>query len=128
MKKSQIKMLQEMLKDKDIKGKKQLERVLWLNTSTPKYKVGQCVKVTDYGHSVYGHRVIDFKAKIVSIRADGWNNQYLYEMEMDITCGDKHTTVMQYSSESVLKGGVRNNLNVLPSPKNENSSAISVSI
>ena len=127
MKKSQIKVFEELLKDETFKGKERLRTLLWLNTTAPKFKIGQCVKVTDYGHSVYGHQVIDFKGKVVAIR-EGFGRQYQYELDMDIICGNKHTVVKQFSLESELKGGVRNNLNVLPSPKNEHSSAISVSI
>lgn len=119
MKKAQIKVFEELLKDKDFKGKKQLKHLLWLNTSIPKFKVGQCVKVTNYDHRIWGHPVIDFKAKIINISSFITGEEWHYEMEMDITCGDKHTVIKEFALEGKLKGGVRNNKNILPSPKDD---------
>lgn len=126
MKKSQVKVFEELLQDSDFKGKKQLRHLLWLNTSKPKYSVGQFVTVSNYSHSVYGHPVINFKAKITGINSFTTDNEWHYEMEMDVTCGDKHAIIKEYARESELKGGVKSNRNVLGTAKSEHEDALSV--
>ena len=73
MKNSQIKVFEELLKDKDFKGKEQLKHLLWLNTVPPKYKEGECFKVTDRARKIYGFPVINFNAKI--IRVFSWKTE-----------------------------------------------------
>ena len=52
MNKKQITVFKELLADPNFKGKKSLEHLLWLNTTEPKYKEGDCFKVTDHGHTI----------------------------------------------------------------------------
>lgn len=113
MKKSQIKVFEELLQDKDFKGKKSLRHLLWLNTVEPKYKIGQFVKVTNYDHRIYGRPVVDFKAKIIEHRSFINDNQWHYTLEMEVTCNGKTKTFNEYAPEHNIKGGVRNNKNVL---------------
>ena len=126
MKKSQIKVFEELLKDNDFKGKKQLKHLLWLNTSKPKYEIGQYVKVTNTSHSVYGYPVVNFKAKITEIRSFTTGEEWYYTMEMDITCGDKHAVIEEYAPEKNIKGGVRNNKNLLGEAKSKHADELSI--
>lgn len=126
MKKSQIKVFEELLQDKDFKGKKSLKHLLWLNTVKPKYEIGQFVKVTNYAHRIYGHQVINFKAKVIEHRSYNHTNEWFYTLEMEVTCDGKTKTFEEYAPESDIKGGVRNNKNVLTSKNGEFDDCLSV--
>lgn len=102
MKKSQIKVFEELLEDKGFRGKKTLRHLLWLNTVSPKFNVGDCFKVSDSGHRVYGYPVRDFNAKVVNVGAFLHVNEWRYEMEADVECDGKTTTVKVYKDESEL--------------------------
>ena len=128
MKKSQIKVFEELLADPNFKGKKLLEWVLWRNTSTPKYKVGDSFKVSDRGHSVYGYAVKDFKATITNITCFTTARIWRYELEAYCKCGSKETTVKIYVDENEVGAKCKDNINVLGEAKNDCESAISVRI
>lgn len=129
MKKPQINALQKMLEDENTKGKKLIERVLWLNTTAPKYKAGEHFVVTDRGHQVYGYPVKDFKAKIVDDIPDSVNREYRYELEAFVKCGNKETTVRIFLHEWELKNckKCKNNVNVLGDAKAEAVESLSLS-
>lgn len=113
MKKAQIKVFEELLQDPNFKGKQQLKHLLWLNTTEPKFKEGDCFKVTDHGHTIGGYPVKDFNAKIVKSYAFKTDNEWRYEMEMAIEYNGKHTTSMVYKTESDLLIRCDDNKNIL---------------
>ncbi len=121
MKKSQIKVFEELLASDDFKGKKQLRHLLWLNTSKPKFNKGDCFKVTERGTKVFGYPVKDFNAKIVDVYAFKTQDEWHYEMEMDISCGDRQTVAKHYAGESdlLLAKRCEDNKNVLGDPKSD---------
>lgn len=127
MKKSEIKMLQALLEQDDFKGKKLLERVIWLNTTSAKYKVGDFVKFTDIGHRVYGVPVKDFKGRVKEVMSNSQARTYEYELEIDVTTGDKHLTTNCYILESSISGKVRSNKNVIK-PICKDSETIGISL
>lgn len=115
MKKSQIKVFEELLEDKDFKGKKWLRHLLWLNTVKPKFKEGDCFMVSDSGHRVYGYPVKDFKAKVVDISSMLCNPVWRYGLQAEVECDGKQTTVMIYQDEHELSRAkkCKDNKNVL---------------
>lgn len=121
MTKAQIKMFEELLVSEDFKGKKALKHLLWLNTVEPKFKMGDCFVVTDPGHSVYGYPVRNLKAKVTGIKSWRDSEEYQYEVELDVTTGDKHQLVKCYFGENKLGtfGRCTDNVNVLGEPKND---------
>lgn len=128
MKKSQIKVFEELLADPNFKGKKQLEWLLWCNTSTPKYKVGESFKVTDRGHSVFGYAVKDFKATVKNVTCFINAKMWRYELEAYCKCGSRETTTKIYVDEDEIGAKCDDNINVLGEAKNEHESSISVRI
>jgi hypothetical protein len=102
MKKSQIKVFEELLQDENFRGKKALRHLLWLNTAEQKFKVGDCFVVTDRGHSVYGYPVKDFKAKIVEVYSFNTGNEWYYKLEADVRCGCAGMMVDIRKAESEL--------------------------
>lgn len=113
MSEQQIKVFYELLQSADFKGKKDLRFLLWLNTSKPKYEIGECFKVTEYGHRVFGQQVIEFNAKIVRIYSQRFVEEWFYELEMICKCGDKETTVKQYAAEHKLSTQADGNINII---------------
>lgn len=98
----QIKVFNDLLASDNFKGKQQLKHLLWLNTSQPKFKAGDFLVISDGGQYVYGYPVKNFKAKV--IRAYTWKDQeeWQYELSMEVTCGDKTTEATAYKSENEL--------------------------
>lgn len=119
MKKSQIKVFEELLQDKDFRGKKALRHLLWLNTVKPKFNEGDCFKVSDSGHRVYGYPVRDFNAKVISIGSFFNENEWRYELEAYVECDGKTTTtkVYKYESELIRAKKCADNVNVLGEAK-----------
>ena len=84
MTKTELNTLQKLIEKEDTKGKKLLERVVWLNTTKPKYTIGDCYAITDKGHYIYGVPVINMNAKILDIHSDSRNKLYHYDLELII--------------------------------------------
>lgn len=114
MKKSELKTLETLLAQEGTKGKKLLERFIWLNTHEPKYKVGEYYKVSDQGHYVFGVPVIDMNGKIVEVRSLSEEKRYRYKLELEVnTTDDKHTVATVWKYEEQLKTKTDNNMNVI---------------
>ena len=126
MDKKYEKMFKELLEDKEFKGKKALKHLLWLNTVEPKFKIGDCFLVTDYGHRIFGHQVINFHAKVVEIKS--WRNEeeYQYTLEMDVECEGKHTTSKCFKDEAELMFRCDDNKNILGTKKSEHADSTDV--
>lgn len=126
MTKEQIKVFEELLESKETKGKKWLRFLLWLNTTKPKYKVGDCFEVTDRGHSIYGYPVKDFKGKITAVNYYLNEYEYRYELEVEVECDGKKTTSKVYKVESQLTKRCKGNKNILGEAKSEYSDALDI--
>ena len=127
MTKTELNTLQKLIEKEDTKGKKLLERVIWLNTTSAKYNVGDFVKFTDLGHRIYGVPVKDFKGKVKEVMSNSQNKTYNYEIEIDVTAEDKHLTTKCFISESSISGKVRSNKNVIK-PICKDSETIGISL
>lgn len=113
MTKSQIKVFNELIADPNFKGAKQLKHLLWLNTTKPKYNIGDCFKVTDYDHRINGHQVINFKAQIKKISAWKDEEEYFYHLEMICECNGRRITSPANAYESDLIIRCEDNINIL---------------
>lgn len=103
MTKQQIKVFEELINSPDFVGKKKLEWLLWRNTSKPKFKEGECFKVSDPGRRIFGYPVKGFCAQIKKIYTFVDMLEWMYEMRMEVTCGDKHTDSIVCIRESELE-------------------------
>lgn len=119
MTKAQIKVFEELLNDKEFKGKEQLRWLLWRNTNKPKYEVGESHIVTDRGHCVYGIPVRDFKATITRVYCFKTEREYHYELEAVCKFLNKETTIKVFTSESKIGEICKGNINVLGEPKSK---------
>lgn len=116
MTKEQIEVFNQLLADDSFRGKKSLEHLLWLNTTEPKFKIGECFIVSDPGSRVWGNPVKDFKAIITNIRAFRNMREWQYDLEAEVECEGTHIKVTICDSESGLSRCQRceGNNNVLP--------------
>ena len=113
MNKKQVKVFEQLLNDKDFKGKKELEHLLWLNTSKPKYKVGDYVWVTNRLRKLYGQEVADFKGRIAEVYSFDHSNEWHYRVEMVVLIENERTVVNEYALESDIEGGAYCNFNII---------------
>lgn len=113
MNRKQIKAFKALLEDENFKGKKELEHLLWLNTSKPKYKVGDYVWVTNRLRKLYGQEIADFKGKVAEVYAFDHSNEWHYRIEMVILNDGEQTVVNEYALESDIKGGAYNKINII---------------
>ena len=103
MNKEQVKVFNELLNDEGFKGKEMLKRLLWVNTNDPKFKSGDCFRVSDPGHTVFGQPVRNFKAKVVKVMWQKIGNlTYRYELEMNVRYKGKQVNSLVYLDESYL--------------------------
>jgi hypothetical protein len=128
MTKAQIKAFEELIANGDFRGRKELKHLLWLNTTTPKYNVGDCFLVTDYAHRIYGHQVVNFKAKIVKISTWRDTNEYFYHLEMICKCNGKTITSPANAYESELRTKCADNVNILGEAKSKLEDACEVAL
>lgn len=126
MTKKQLNVLNELMQDKDFKGKGTLDWLIWRNTCTPKFKIGDYVKITDYACRIYGHQVIDFNAKVIKIMYRHGSKEVQYELE--IICkidGKEDYRTSLFPMESSIHKKAENNTNYLGEQKSKYSSELS---
>ena len=100
---AQKKVFETLLADKDFRGKDSLRHLLWLNTSNPKYAVGECYLVTDPGHSIFGQPVRNFRGKIIKVRCWRDTFEYSYELEGVVrSANGKEVTTKYFIRESEI--------------------------
>ena len=126
MKKSEIKVFEELLNDNNFKGKDQLGWLLWRNTTEPKYKVGDCYTATGRGQSVWGYPVKDFKATIKKAYCYKAEKAWYYEMEAVCICGDKEHTTTIFTAEYNMGRKCKDNINRLGDAKSEHAEEMSI--
>ena len=123
MKKQDLKMLERLMNDKDIKGKKSLERFIWLNTVPPKYEVGELVKVTDSSRTINGSRVIDWIGRVEKITTVVGELKYTYQIKVKYISKDKtikETTVFA-NEYNMKKTRAKKDINKPTNTKEEES-------
>lgn len=114
MTKSELNTLQKLMEKEDTKGKKLLDQLIWLNTSKPKYTIGNYHIITDIGHRIYGVPLENKKAKLIEIRTISSEKQYLYKFELEFETTDgRHLTTTACVTERYIGRRVRDNHNVV---------------
>lgn len=114
MTKSELNTLQKLMEKEDTKGKKLLDQLIWLNTSKPKYTIGNYHIITDIGHRIYGVPLENKKAKLIEIRTISSEKQYLYKFELEFETTDgRHLTTTACVTERYIGRIVRDNHNVV---------------
>ena len=129
-------LLNKLYTDKELNGRGLIRKFIVRNTYKPKYKIGDCVKITDDSYSyIWGNRIVNVKAKIVDI--DWWLNdkdkEYVqYECIALDQDGHEHTlfaeeSIYGYYQSRRVRGKCKDNKNVFEK-KSKYSQSCSVSI
>ena len=126
MKKSQIKVFEELLQDKDFVGKDQIKWLLWRNTSKPKYKVGEFYKASGRGQYVWGYPVKDFKARIKNVYCYKTEAAWYYEMDAVCICGDKKHVTTIFTAEYNIGRKCKDNVNKLGESKSDTTEEMNI--
>lgn len=114
MTKSELNTLQKLMEKEDTKGKKLLDQFIWLNTSKPKYEIGNYYIITDIGHRIYGVPLENKKAKLIKIINMSPEKQYLYKFELEFETTDgRHLTSIACVTERYIGRRVCDNHNVV---------------
>ena len=129
MNKKDLDVLNRLMQDKSIKGKKSLERFIWLNTVEPKFKEGDKVKITDRSRTINGSRVIDWIGTVEKVRAMVGELHYSYEVKvkyMSVDNSIKVTSVFvnDYDINDIKKTRTKNDINKPLNTKEEESTDI----
>lgn len=114
MTKSELNTLQKLMEKEDTKGKKLLDQFIWLNTSKPKYGIGNYYIITDIGHRIYGVPIQNKKGKLIEIKHILSQKQYAYEFELEFETTDgRHLTSTACVTERYIGRRVSDNHNII---------------
>lgn len=128
MTKSELNTLQKLMEKEDTKGKKLLDQFIWLNTSKPKYAIGNYYIITDIGHRIYGVPLENKKAKLIEIKTISSEKQYLYKFELEFETTDgRHLTSTACVTERYIGRRVHDNHNVVTA-QNKHAESIGVAL
>lgn len=111
--KQESKVLHELLNKEGLHCRKALEDVIWANEHDPKYKVGECYRVTDRGCTICGKQVVNFKGKVKEVMYFRNSKMWRYGFDLEVECkGRKHTSYLALD-EYEVGSRVKDNLNIL---------------
>lgn len=128
MTKSELNTLQKLMEKEDTKGKKLLDKFIWLNTAKPKYTIGNYYIITDIGHRIYGVPVENKKAKLVGMRPMLSEKQYLYEFVLEFETTDgRHLTSTSNVIEECIGKEVQDNHNII-TPQDKYADSMGVAL
>lgn len=106
--------LEKLLAEKDLRGRNQLRHVIWLNSTKPKYKKGDCFKVTDRSRRFFGVPAVNVNGRIKDIYNFRDEEVYRYELEVHIVNSDgRETTSTICVPEFELRVKAKNNENTI---------------
>lgn len=105
MEKKYLETLQEMANDKNVKGRKLIERLIWLNTVEPKYKEEMIVLFTDRSSQIWGNRLINFKGIVKKVQAVSFEHviNYLLEVPCRFPDGSTYTTTIWVTEKEITE-------------------------
>lgn len=128
MTKSELNTLQKLMEKEDIKGKKLLDQFIWLNTSKPKYGIGNYYIISDIGHKIYGVPIQNKKGKLIEIKHISSEKQYLYKFELEFeTTDDRQLTSIVCVTERYIGRRVRDNHNII-TPQDKYADSVGVGL
>ena len=128
MTKSELNTLQKLMEKEDIKGKKLLDQFIWLNTSKPKYSIGNYYIITDIGHKIYGVPMQNIKGKLIKIINMSPEKQYLYKFELEFETTDgRHLTSIACITERHIGRRARDNQNII-TPQDKYADSVGVAL
>lgn len=95
-------MLNGIMERKGIRGKKDLDEFIWLNTHDPKFKKGEIVKVTDRSYRICEQRVVGWTGEVETITSFRGIKDWSYGVRVYYTVnGIQKSTLVHSLEESV---------------------------
>ena len=113
MTKRDLSKLEALLDDPNIKGKKLIRQLIWLNTVKPKCKIGECYEITDPSRRIYGVQIKNFHAQVVDINYNYQEKYIQYEMSLKVINSDKEYNTDAYVLEAEIGKKVKDNVTVI---------------
>ena len=112
--KSERTALEKLLADSQFKGKDQLKFLIWLNSTNPKFKKGDCFKVSDRNRKFFGVPAVNVNGRIINIFTFKTEEVYHYELEVFVLNKDgRETTSSMFATEEELKIKAMNHRNAI---------------
>lgn len=92
----QVEVFNELLNEPEFRGKKSLKHLLWLNTTTPKFKVGDAVAVRADGSMSIWDKPVRYAFGVVEgINVFRFEDEYHYAVECTFEKeGKRYTTTV----------------------------------
>ena len=126
MNKKDLEVLKRLMNDENIKGKKSLERFIWLNTVPPKFNKGDMVKVTDRSVTINGSKVVDWVGTVENVTTVVGELKYTYQVKVKYTSKNnaiKETSVF-VNDYNIKKTRAKKDINKPINTKEEESISI----
>lgn len=96
------KVFEKLLDDPEFKGKKLLQHLYWMNSSIPKFKIGDVVRFTSTGTKIYGKPLINVVGTISNILCPNGMNYYCYELDCNFEVPNNIYNTRDYICEDSL--------------------------
>lgn len=85
MTKTELEILQKLREKSDTKGIQWLDRFIWLNTSKPKYEIGEYHLVSNPGSYIANNEILGMRAKLTGVIPESSSSKYKYICEILMT-------------------------------------------
>lgn len=85
MTKTELEILQKLREKPDTKGVPWLDRFIWLNTTKPKYEIGEYHLVSNPGSYIAHIEILDMRAKLTGVIPESSSSKYKYICEILMT-------------------------------------------
>lgn len=82
MTKTELEVLQKLREKSDTKGVPWLDRFIWLNTSKPKYEIGEYHLVSNPGSYIAHNEILGMRAKLTGVIPESSSSKYRYMCEI----------------------------------------------
>lgn len=82
MTKTELEILQKLSEKPNTKGVQLLDRFIWLNTTKPKYEIGEYHIVSNPGSYIANNEILGMQAKITGVIPESSSRKYKYICEI----------------------------------------------
>lgn len=99
-----------------------------MNTSKPKYGIGNYYIITDIGHRIYGVPIQNKKGKLIEIKHISSEKKYVYVFELEFETTDaRHLTSTARVTERYIGRRVSDNQNII-TPQDKYADSVGVGL
>lgn len=117
MTKTEEELLRRLSEKPDIKGVQLLDRFIWLNTTKPRYEIGEYHLVSSPGSYIANNEILGMRAKITGVMPESSSHRYKYTCEIMMTVYEGTSSYTAMCTTVVYEENiaeiVNNNLNTI---------------